>query len=653
MLKQLQMKKIFFSAILLCSIQFVIAQVQFDALQLTPQMPKAGQTVQFKYDTKLSSLIDEKKVDVLVYLFNTKTGYKVIEPKVLQAGKVYSGSFKVDDNATCIAFSFAADKDDKNKDLNRGKGYVVPVYTNENVPVKDYYTAANSIDASYGEYLLGLTTDAAKGLASLEDGIKQYPDLKADPQFFNTYLRAINTAKKKEAPGLIRNELAALESRGNLKEAEYSTMISWYTRDKQKEKADNLTAAMKAAYPDGNWKKNEAGMSFNKEKDPAKKLALYNDYIAKYPPTEASKMTVDNFKSQLANAYATAKDYNSYNEWMKGLDKSTVAFNNNNVSWNMAEKDENMEEAKKMSYMATSYAKAEMANPTEKKPESYTTKQWNDQRKYQYAMFADTYAFILYKLGDYKGGYPYAKESAEINKFKNAEYNERYTQLLVKTVPEATAKKEIERLVKEGAASSKTKDLLKELYVKEKKSDNGYDAYLAKLEASAKEARRAELAKTMINEPAPQFNLKDISGNDISLVGLKGKVVVVDFWATWCGPCIASMPAMKTALEQMKSRDDVAFVFVDTWETVDNKKQNASEFMTKNNYPFHVLLDDDNKVVSDFKVNGIPTKFVIDKTGSIRFKSVGFGGNDEALIDEVSMMVDMASGNMPLDRHVK
>ena len=552
-----------------------------------------------------------------------------------------------------MLFGFSAN-DNKIKDNNAGNGYIVPVYTKNNQPEMDYYVWAGRLYAGYGENLFGMKTVADKNLALLEEGLKLNPDAKNNTGYFSSYLSAINSAKKKDGEPIILQQLKNIESKADITESDYGTLTQWYTRLKMKSTADSFTAIMKEKFPNGVWKKGETVNAFSKAKTAEEKKVVYETYINAYPPKEEEdKQTVNFMKIIIAAAYLKEKNFHEMNIWTKDLPMAAKASSYNNSTWDMALAKENLAEAKRLSYEATNWAKKEMLTPTEKKPESLTKKQWEKQRKNTYGMYADTYSLILYELKDYKNGYQYAKEAAGINEFKNAEYNERYSQLLVKVTPAAIAKKEIEQFVKDGAASSKTKELLKELYVAEKKSDAGYSEYLAKLEMAAKEKRKEELAKTMINETAPKFNLKDLDGNDVSLDGLKGKVVVVDFWATWCGPCIASMPAMKTVQEKLLARDDVKFVFVDTWESVENKKQNAADFMTKNKYPFHVLLDDNDKVVADYKVNGIPTKFVIDKTGNIRFKSVGFGGNDDALIDEVSMMVDMASANMPTDKHVK
>lgn len=132
-------------------------------------------------------------------------------------------------------------------------------------------------------------------------------------------------------------------------------------------------------------------------------------------------------------------------------------------------------------------------------------------------------------------------------------------------------------------------------------------------------AGAAREASPLIGKTAPDFSLKDLEGAEVKLSALRGKIVVIDFWATWCPPCVRSLPVLA---EVTKSFQDQGVVFYAINAREDVTK--IREFLKSKDLSIPVLLDADGGVMTLYGVQSIPQSVVIDKEGIIRSVHVGF-----------------------------
>jgi len=122
-----------------------------------------------------------------------------------------------------------------------------------------------------------------------------------------------------------------------------------------------------------------------------------------------------------------------------------------------------------------------------------------------------------------------------------------------------------------------------------------------------------------VGKTAPDFTLTSLNGEVISLSTLKGKPVLLNFWASWCVPCCYEIPFIQEIFEEYSAKGLIVLT-INSWED----RNTVQEFMTQNKLTFPALIDyPDKKVAQSYQIRNIPATFLIDKKGTIKAVKIG------------------------------
>jgi thiol-disulfide isomerase/thioredoxin len=162
----------------------------------------------------------------------------------------------------------------------------------------------------------------------------------------------------------------------------------------------------------------------------------------------------------------------------------------------------------------------------------------------------------------------------------------------------------------------------------------GYEKYTQAVSAKGSALRKERLLAARIRpgRTIPPFHLKSLEGTTVSSDDLKGKVVVIDFWAVWCPACVAALPDIQRLAVKYKDDPQVAILSIDAWDPMPK----LQKWMQENAVSVPVLFDD-SYINQKAKVDTFPTTWFLDRQGLLNY---AFSGNETDLVEEDSWLIE-------------
>lgn len=662
------MKKEFIFLVLLFVQAVSYAQPRFDSRVFKPAKPRTSEPVQVLYDAKDKDLEFSDAINADCFLFEDFSWRQISLPMQKNAAGLWTVVLPIKSTTAFIAVKFYQGEFDHPEviDNNQDRGYAVALSDAKGKAVPGAFLgeaafqqpniAAGGIFTYYGNQPAVMPAEYLKSLADKEFALSGKQYLRYFQSFMNLQKLALGDAFNAYAKKLIMNQLAQKDLTDDVLGQLYSFGSSGL---QDKELTQLIEQRVKADYPKGAtarfiaYRNTMVGNTTNEEM-----IDIFENFLKDFPlqqwrqsPNDQGFIYYAVYRG-LGLAYFDTKQLDKFAKLYDDIDFRT---GNELMRWNIMR-----------AYMFKTVGKDSLYQVSEAVfPKLIARRNDNSyQVDFENQAQADsnvvknlndrlfTHISLLNDLKKYTEARKYFTLLSEDGKYNNAELNEINLNVLECLGDDKQILPLLEMSARYNAMTPRMFDKLKSIYLKGHPNDeSGYQTYLAGLKSDEeKAAMQAYVDHNWVNHPMPDFRLETAEGLFITPEDWKDKIVVVDFWATWCRPCIMAFPGMQLLVDKYAQDKEVAIYMVGTMQT-GNYKDKSVNYVRGEGFRFNLLHDSVNpktneqdllfkQLVPLFGDSSIPRKIIV-KNGRVRYCSGGYSGSPSKLMDELSLAIEI------------